>query len=429
MAYILNKTNGSIIATVQDATIDNSTDLTFLGRNYAGYGEPQNENFIRLLENFANSTPPSKPIEGEIWYDSSNKRINFYDSKEWKSVSNLVVSETNPFNVSNPPPVGNLWYNSLEDQLFASNGSEYILIGPPIGADTQAGWRGSFEQDVNSTGINIYNIKAVIGSDVVAVVSNQEYTVYSSPFPVSPDYPIFNIDNVPRLHKGINLIGANATTGVSAYVNSSNAYTSGTILWGTAAHAISANSATSAGGLIYGENASNLYRPVSFLTTSTGNKATININNGFTYNPFTNYVKATRFEGTATSAFYADLAERYEADAIYQPGTVVVIGGEKEVTISEIYADTRVAGIVSTNPAYMMNSEAGSDETHPYIALKGRVPCQVVGTINKGDLLVTSTYPGHATAWLGGSAPDGTVIGKALENNLEGLGIIEVLVV
>jgi len=428
MAYILNKTNGSIIATVQDATIDLSTDLIFLGRNYAGYGEPQNENFIRLLENFANSTPPSKPIEGEIWYDSSNKRINFYDSKEWKSVSNLVVSETDPFNISNPPPIGNLWYNSLEDQLFASNGDEYILIGPPTGADTQAGWRGSFEQDLNSTGINIYNIKAIIGSDVVAVVSNQEYTVYSAPFPASPKYPIYNGENVPRLHKGINLIGANATTGVSAYVNSSNVYSSGTVLWGTAAHAISANSATSSAGFIYGEYALNAYKPISFLNTSTGNKATVNINHGFTYNPFTNYVKATRFEGTATSAFYADLAERYAADAIYEPGTVLIIGGEKEVTTTAIYADTRVAGIVSKNPAYMMNSEAGTDETHPYIALKGRVPCKVSGPVIKGDLLVTSGTPGYAQVW-SSRAPEGSVIAKALENNLEGLGIIEVLVV
>jgi hypothetical protein len=77
----------------------------------------------------------------------------------------------------------------------------------------------------------------------------------------------------------------------------------------------------------------------------------------------------------------------------------------------------------------MMNSEAGTDETHPYIALKGRVPCRVEGLINKGDLLVTSAYPGYATAWLGGSAPDGTVIAKALGTQSEGFGVIEVLVV
>ena len=102
-------------------------------------------------------------------------------------------------------------------------------------------------------------------------------------------------------------------------------------------------------------------------------------------------------------------------------------GGEKEVTTTDKFADTRVAGIVSKNPAYMMNSGAGTDETHPYIALKGRVPCKVVGTINKGDLLVTSTYPGYAAAT---TYPDsGTVIGKALGTQSEGFGVIEVLVV
>jgi len=426
MAYILNKTNGAIVATVQDATIDQSTDLTFLGRNYAGYGEPQNENFIKLLENFANTTPPTKPLEGEIWYDSSNKRINFYDSKEWKSVSNLVVSETDPFNVSNPPPSGNLWYNSLEDQLFASNGSEYVLIGPPIGADTQAGWRGSYEEDVNTIGISIYNIKAVIGSDVVAVVSNQEYDVYQSS---ANKYPIYDAGNPPRLHKGINLIGANATTGVSATSDpATNVYSSGTILWGTAAHALYANSATSTAGFVYSENNENVYKPVAFLNTTSDHKATVSMDFGLTYNPYNNYLKTTRFEGLATSALYADLAERYEADAIYETGTVLVIGGEKEVTISTLYADTRVIGPVSKNPAYMMNSEAGTDETHPYIALKGRVPCKVIGTINKGDILVTSAHPGYATA-SGGNEHVGAIIGKALENHSEGFGIIEILVV
>ena len=118
MAYILNKTNGSVVATVQDATIDRSTDLIFLGRNYAGYGESQNENFIKLLENFANTSAPPLPLEGEIWYDTTYKKLNFYDSKEWKGVSNLEVNDTNPFNPSNPAPKGNLWYNSSSEQLY-----------------------------------------------------------------------------------------------------------------------------------------------------------------------------------------------------------------------------------------------------------------------------------------------------------------------
>jgi len=428
MAYILNKTNGSIVATVQDATIDLSTDLIFLGRNYAGYGEPQNENFIKLLENFANTTPPSKPLEGEIWYDTANKKLNFYDSKEWKSISNLISSDSNPFNENNPPPQGNLWYNSLEDQLFASNGSEYILIGPPTGADTQAGWRGSFEQDLYRPGTNIFNIKAIIGSEVVSVVSNQEYIVYPNS---NATYPIYEEKTPPlKLYRGINLIGADPVTGQSAIINTiDGTYFSGNILWGTAAHAIKANSSTYSSSLTYSVDGSNVYKPVAFVTTSSLTQGNINVDYGFMYNPSTNYVRATRFEGLATSALYADLAERYEADAEYEPGTVVVIGGEKEVTVTTTFADTRVAGIVSKNPAYMMNSEAGTDETHPYIALKGRVPCKVLGPITKGDLLVTSSTLGHAQSWSIPHAPVGAVIAKALESYSEGLGIIEVLVV
>ena len=427
MAYILNKTNGSIVATVQDATIDLSTDLIFLGRNYAGYGEPQNENFVKLLENFANTIPPTKPLEGEIWYDSAHKRLNFYDSKEWKSVSNLAVSSSNPFNENNPPPSGNLWYNSLEDQLFASNGFEYVLIGPPTGADTQAGWRGSFEQDLYRPGTNIYNIKAVIGAEVVSVVSNQEYVVYPNSNATYPTY----VEKTPplKLYKGINLIGADPTTGQSAVIDAQTGiYSSGNILWGTAAHSINSNSSTYTNGVTFTVDGSNVYKPVSFVTTSSTGRGTLNVDYGFTYNPYTNYVKATRFEGLATSALYADLAERYEADAIYEPGTILVIGGDKEVTVTTIFADTRVAGIVSKNPAYMMNSEAGTDKTHPYIALKGRVPCKVWGPVTKGDLLVTSNIPGNAQAWTAQCA-EGSVIAKALNTHIEGFGVIEVLVV
>jgi hypothetical protein len=130
---------------------------------------------------------------------------------------------------------------------------------------------------------------------------------------------------------------------------------------------------------------------------------------------------------TAASAFYADLAERYAADAAYDEGTVLVIGGEKEVTVTTQFADTRVAGVVSKNPAYLMNKDAGNNETHPAIALKGRVPCKVVGYVKKGDLIVTSSTPGYGTA--AASVVAGAVIGKALGTQSEGFGIIEILIV
>jgi hypothetical protein len=131
--------------------------------------------------------------------------------------------------------------------------------------------------------------------------------------------------------------------------------------------------------------------------------------------------------GTATTARYADLAERYRADKKYQPGTVVIFGGEFEITQSNRANDTRVAGIISTAPAYLMNSDAGGDDLYPAVALVGRVPCRVVGKIEKGDMLVTSSIAGVAVA--GRDPKVGTVIGKALENyNNDHIGTIEVAV-
>lgn len=132
--------------------------------------------------------------------------------------------------------------------------------------------------------------------------------------------------------------------------------------------------------------------------------------------------------GHAVEATYADLAERYAADAPYEPGTVLVFGGEAEVTTTTMLSNTKVVGIVSTEPALKMNSAAGNSQTHPYIALKGRVPCKVIGKIEKGDLLVTSDKAGYAKASLG-VPMIGTVIGKAIESKPgTGEGIIEVFV-
>lgn len=139
-----------------------------------------------------------------------------------------------------------------------------------------------------------------------------------------------------------------------------------------------------------------------------------------------NTVYATTFDGTALTARYADLAENYQADAEYEPGTVLVFGGTAEVTITTIKDDHRVAGIVSTNPAYLMNNSLQGDGVVA-VALQGRVPCKVLGKVRKGDLLVSSAIPGYAMVGLTPSV--GTVIGKALENkDSEGKGIIEAVV-
>ena len=127
----------------------------------------------------------------------------------------------------------------------------------------------------------------------------------------------------------------------------------------------------------------------------------------------------------STSAQYADVAERYSTDSMYEPGTVVVIGGNDEATACSTVADHKVLGIVSTDPAIKMNQRSEGQD----IALIGRVPCKVVGQIARGDLLVTSASEGHAQAWDPQNYVPGSVVGKALEAKADdGVGVIEVAV-
>jgi len=421
MAYILNKTNGSVVAIVQDASLDNTTDLTFLGRNYAGYGEIQNENFLKLLENFSNSTEPAKPIEGQLWYDSLNNRINLYNGSTWRSIANLDISDSDPGETKTYYQ-GNLWYDSINQQIYVYNGNNFILVGPPSSNDLIASWKGSYEISASTAtqGLSLYNLKAVIGSDeqVVAIVSNNEYQVSSSP--TSDSYPIVGTTNY--LKRGITLTGANPDTGSSKL--------SGYYFWGTAAEALKADTATYAanalGFTFTSTNANQLFY-VPFISTGTSTVSTTYIDSsttGLYYNPSTNILYAT-----ASAALYSDLAERYHADNAYAEGTVLVVGGKYDVTISITEADVSVAGIVSTKPAYRMNEGAGDQSTHPFIALKGRVPCKIVGRIQKGELIVTSRTPGHGRAFEKSDSPN-AVFAKALESHhFDGQGIIEVMVV
>jgi len=167
------------------------------------------------------------------------------------------------------------------------------------------------------------------------------------------------------------------------------------------------------------------------LTVSTGNVTCGNIVNS-NANGVGNIGSSTTYFNTvfakATSAQYADLAEMYAADNHYEPGTVIEFGGANEVTLSTKTHSTRVAGIISTNPSYLMNAAQAGDNVLP-VALTGRVPCQVVGTIVKGDRLVASDWPGVATVLDSDKYQPGCIIGKALENyNSQEIGIIEVAV-
>lgn len=157
------------------------------------------------------------------------------------------------------------------------------------------------------------------------------------------------------------------------------------------------------GALFYPSNASALQGQLWFnkLSPTSGKlfvRTTGNTSGSFTANWKEIVKQGDVFAGTASSALYSDLAERYEADKLYEAGTVLMIGGEKEVTASVGIKNTYVFGVVSTKPGFMMNAEAGDDTTHPYIALAGRVPVLATGKVTKGQRLVTSDVAGIAMA-------------------------------
>jgi hypothetical protein len=166
-----------------------------------------------------------------------------------------------------------------------------------------------------------------------------------------------------------------------------------------------------------------------FVTGSTGTKdlkMDDTSTTGLSYVPSSSTLKATTFSGNATTANFADLAEKYVGDEAYEPGTVLVFGGDNEVTTTDTKGDRKIAGVVSTDPAYLMNNQLEGD-TVIELALTGRVPCNVIGTVEKGDMLVTSAIPGYAI--VDNDPKLGTVIGKAVgTKDDDGRGVVEVVV-
>jgi hypothetical protein len=126
MSYIINRFNGTQLVVLDDGTIDTSTSVGLVGRNYVGYGETQNENFVFLLENFANTAPPSRPITGQIWFNTTDDTAYAYDSTQWNPIGSATVSVTEPPNTN----AGALWLKTPINQLFIYTGTEWRLIGP-----------------------------------------------------------------------------------------------------------------------------------------------------------------------------------------------------------------------------------------------------------------------------------------------------------
>jgi hypothetical protein len=410
MAYTINLTDGTIFATIADGTINTASSMTLVGKNYAGYGEFLDENFIRLLENASNTTAPGAPLEGQLWWDSGNSLLKVYNGSVFKTISAATASSTAP--ASNV--VGDLWYDTVNAQLKVWTGSAFLLVGPAFTAGT--GTTGAIvDTIVDNTSTSHVVIKFFVEDSVIAIMSKDAA--------FTPQSAIPGWGSGQQVRPGMTM-----STGSASYLFQGTA-TDAQLLDGidsTGFLSSTANDTTSGTlgilndtGLAVGVD-SDLRLSVTGTTTTIANQTSngniaFSVNIGGTPTTVMNINGANgTISGNQINANYADVAERFEADVVDMlPGTVVELGGDKEITQVSAELSDKVFGVISTRAAYLMNSQAGTDATHPPVAMTGRVPVNTVGTVRKGDRLV-SAGNGLARAAKSGEATAFNVIGRAL---------------
>ena len=473
MAYTINLTDGTIFAVIADGTINTDSSMTLVGKNYAGYGEFLDENFIKLLENSSNTTAPGAPLVGQLWWDKTNNLMKVYTGTTFKVISAATASASAPTN----NVTGDLWYDTVNAQLKVWSGSSFILVGPAFTAGT--GTSGAIVNTItDSIGANHVVVQLFVNNTIVAIFSKDAvFTPAAAISGFGTIGPGLNMSTtVPNaVFKGIATdsellqgLAATAfmrtntntsTTGTISILNDTGLYVGGDSdarLFVTGTDVYLRNQ-TQDGDIIFQVNdggstttcmtldgaTSNVNVNTNLVVTgqiaSTGgtvNFGTAAVSLGSIVNNNANGVgnigSSTTYFNTifakATSAEYADLAERFEADATYPAGTVVMLGGEKEITAAMEDATDDVFGVISTRAAFTMNGAAGSDDTHPPVAMTGRVPVRAVGRIRKGDRLI-SAGNGLARAARRDEWTAYNVIGRALrDKTTEDEGTIEAIV-
>tara|TARA_B100001113_G_scaffold335473_1_gene315058 strand:+ start:4317 stop:5804 length:1488 start_codon:yes stop_codon:yes gene_type:complete len=455
MAYVINLTNGAQLTTVEDGTIDQSTSLKLVGKNYAGYGEIQNENFVHLLENFSSANQPAGPLSGQVWFDSSLKKLKFYDGTKFRTTGGAEVGTTQPVGLT----TGDFWWDSGNNQLYAQNADGgFVLIGPQSIGETVSAMVTAQVRDNNQ--VNRTIIKGTVDDGVVFIVSNAEFTIDTT----DPANAITGFDVV---RQGLTL--RNTTSSTNGITSSAHRFhgtaTNAEKLGGVAAADYALAGAADFSSIVRFADAgftvgaandlavfidtsgsgdegvidNTVGQKIRFKVKSTGGVTTepfhiqaagliptatttydigdanykwrnmyatsfnglatqaIALQVGSNYrtgdvNPTNNTVAvrdssgniaANVFNGISTSARYADLAEKYTTAEEYPVGTAVAVdfGDENDHEVVSAKSSSMPIGVVSAEPAYLMNSEAEGQA----IGLKGRVPVRCKGVVKKGE--------------------------------------------
>lgn len=175
MSYIINKTDSSVLTEITDGTIDQSaTDITLIGKNASTYGEFINENFVKILENFANTTQPNNPLTGQVWFDTSENRLKVYDGNGFKVSGGTIVSGSIPSSIAQ----GDIWIDSNKQQLYFNDGSATILVGPIY--NSQQGYSGFQVLDIVDTNELSHSVVMMyVGQVLIGIFSKDEFTPIS----------------------------------------------------------------------------------------------------------------------------------------------------------------------------------------------------------------------------------------------------------
>ena len=414
MATTINKTDGTVLATVADGAIDTSTDITLIGRLYRNYGELVNENFAQMLENFANTSSPANPLEGQIWYDKGASQLKIYRSTGFVALGISSRGASEP----SSPVTGDMWYDTVNAQLKLYTGSAWIVVAPQY--STSQGKTGAVVETIQDT---------LSTNHSVTIVYQGGYAI--AMFSLDADFtPNLAITGFPSIKKGLTIsnvadvnFNGNATT--ASTWETARTITLGGDLSGSASidgsSDVTLTATVTANNVALGTDTTGNYaQDISItgsgitLTGTAGEGTQYTINSSATSVSTANTIvlrdasgdfSANVITATTTAARYADLAENYTTDQEYPVGTAMCVGGEAETTAAG--NDSIAIGVISEHPAYLMNSEAAGQA----IGLKGRVPVRVKGPVSKGQAVY---------AWEAGvssTMPTTSMIGVALESN------------